>query len=150
MKAITVEKTIHEITGYEADDGTWFRTEEECRKYEMTAHHAAAKAALALLVNKSSAEYAFSGFCGCFEDDICVYDIKDANALQVVNTYLESLSAKNDMLTSDYVGHKVCVQHYYDDTYAHICGTRIDMELRFSKLMDDLFGVTEGDGNAES
>lgn len=37
MKAITNVKTVEEIVGYEACDGTRFTTKEECQKYENTA-----------------------------------------------------------------------------------------------------------------
>lgn len=37
MKAITNVKTVEEIVGYEACDGTRFTTKEECQKYEDTA-----------------------------------------------------------------------------------------------------------------
>ena len=148
MKAITVEKTVQEITGYEADDGTWFRTEEECKKYEDSAFYAAQKAARGCRTNVASAECAFDGFCGCFEDEITVYDIKDAQMMHVVNTYLSHLNRSNKLITPEMIGHKVCVQQYYDDCYTHIYGTRTDMELQFSKLMDKLFVDPAGDGNA--
>ena len=149
MKAITVEKTVQEITGYEADDGTWFRTEEECKKYEASACYAAEKAARECRTKQTSVECAFDGFCGCYEDEIYVYDIHNAHMLQVVNTYLASLNRSNKLIPPEMIGHKVCVQQYYDDTYTSILGTRIDMELRFSKLMDKLFADQAGDGNAQ-
>ena len=149
MKAITVEKTVQEITGYEADDGTWFRTEEECKKYEESAFCAAEKAVRECRTKHTTIEYAFDGFaCGCIEDDVCVYDIKDANALLIVNTYLASMSRYNQMIPVEMIGHKVCVQQYYDEDGVTILGTRADLELRFSKLMDKLFADPAGDGNA--
>ena len=145
MKVITVEKTVQEITGYEADDGTWFRTEAECMKYEDSAHHAAKSAANAYRTNQSCLETVCGDLCGCYEDAMEVYDIKDAHALQVVNTYFGSMNSSNPMLLPECIGHKVCIQHYYDDTCIHIHGTRVDMELRFSKMLDDLFKDGEPD-----
>lgn len=145
MKAITVEKTIQEITGYEADDGTWFRTEAECKKYEESAHCAAKSAADKYITNRSILEAVIGDLCGCYEDDMEVYDIKDAHALQVVNTYFGSMNPSNRMIPPECIGHKVCIQHYYDDTYINIHGTRVDMELRFSKMLDDLFKDGESD-----
>lgn len=37
MKEIKQSRIIEEVTGYEAFDGTVFKTEEECIKYEGTA-----------------------------------------------------------------------------------------------------------------
>lgn len=37
MEIIKVTKTVEEITGYKAFDGTEFKTKEECEKYEETA-----------------------------------------------------------------------------------------------------------------
>lgn len=149
MKAITVEKTIQEITGYEADDGTWFRTEEECKKYEASAAFAAEKAAKQCKIKETDADCAFAGYCCCYEDEVSVYDIKDAHALHVVNTYLASLNRSNELIPPEKIGHKVCIQRYYGDDYVFVRGTRIDMELQFSKLMDKLFADSAGDGNAQ-
>lgn len=149
MKAITVEKTVQEITGYEADDGTWFRTKEKCEEYEESALYAAKKAAFECRTNQSNAEFVFGGYCGCYEDEISVYDIKDAKVMHVVNTYLASLDRSNNLIPPEMIGHKVCVKRYCDDTYTHIYGTRTDMELHFSKLMDKLFADPAGDGNAQ-
>ena len=148
MHPIIEEKIVKEITGYRADDGTWFRTEDQCKQYEESATYAAERAAKEYQTKFADAETVFAGYNGCYEDEISVYDIKDTKALQVVNTYLASLTKSNEMIRPEYIGHKVCVQRYAYDVIACVRGTRAEMESEFSALMDKLF--KDGDDNAES
>jgi len=138
MEAIKVTKTIEEITGYEAFDGTWFREEEECRKYEQSARGVASKAALSKQIGSVYADDAFPAFSICCEDRIVTYDIKTAEDLQIVNTWLNLLPDKR-IIDSKYIGHKVLVDIWIDEDGATIMGTRQEMEEKCKKMLDKLF-----------
>ena len=93
MKTITNVKTVEEIVGYEACDGTRFTTEEECKKYENTAK-AVIKSRFKKLVIKeiegcdiTDCGSRFTG-AGCDEDwYYALVEIKDENDLKTAQMY---------------------------------------------------------------
>lgn len=138
---IPVKETKEVVVGYQADDGTRFKTEEECRKYEESFAGAAAKVARLFQRQSMSLESAFGQFCGCCEDDVVLYDVKDMYAMQCINTHLQTLDKHNSVLTPEHIGSKVLVGKSPYDGYAYILGTRQRLEEVFSEMLDHLFDV---------
>ena len=137
-----LKRTIEETYGYKASDGTFFKSEEECRKYEESATMAARKGFERVASRAFSGEGIHDLFCVGFEDDVHVIDIKDANVLQIVNTYIQARCKSNQIIAPSYIGKKCAISLYYsDDTY--VLGTREEMEKTFSNLMDEWFGKQE-------
>lgn len=110
MKEIKRTRTIEEVTGYEAEDGTVFKTKEECEKYESTAKVVVYKAFKELMVDgKPFAE------CNIWEDfgygseefDLAVIEIKDETDLEIANRYYELNGGFN--ISKDFIGKKVLV-----------------------------------------
>lgn len=80
MKINKETKTIEEITSYEAFDGTKFKTESECMKYEESAVAAAKKAAWHYFV----AERTDFDIFRCEDEGLYVFDVPDATAYEII------------------------------------------------------------------
>lgn len=137
-----IKRTIEEVTGYEANDGTWFRHKEECERYEQGAFMAAKIAAKALAVNEKGVDDV-APFTGCCEERIVTYDIKTAADLQVLNTWLELEYRRGDKVDPKYIGKRVAIQYWIDNGH-FVLGTREDIEENFKCKMDKLFVTPEG------
>lgn len=137
-----LKRTVEEVYGYKAMDGTMFSSEEECKEYEKSA----LMAAYSNFCDCASESYNGSSFhdqfCIGYEDDVRVVDIKDANILQIVNTYLKSRSRYCDAIPTKYIGTKCLISLWEDDGCA-VIGTRKEMEDVFSELLDGVFGKKE-------
>ena len=143
-------KEMVEVTkGYKATDGTFFKDESECRKYEASAFAAAQAAAHTLVTKKTSAEGVFGDYMFCCEDTVMVFDIKNADDLQLINTYLKLLNVGNATVGPCYIGQKVAIDLYAYDNCIYIIGTRDEMEKNFQANMDLLFGPRENDQPAD-
>lgn len=148
MKPITYTKTIEETIAWEADDGTRFNNRDACEKYEKSAVCVAGEAVKKLTVNDVCAEGAFGDFCTCYDDEVMVFDIKNAEDLNRVNTLLKLQSGENDIIDPKYIGSKVAFRYYCGENFGTLHGTRAEMEAEFSTLMDKLF--KDGESDAES
>ena len=113
MKEIKDVRMIEEIRGYEANDGTFFKSKEECEKYEGTAKAVITAEFNRLVVGNEFSEYLFfEGFgSGCDDFDMAIIDIKDADNLHKVN--MLCALHKMDQITSDYIGKRVLVSLGY-------------------------------------
>ena len=134
-----------EVYGYEASDGKWFKDRNECAKYEASAAGAASAAASCLKEKDMLSDTAFGEFCACCDASIKTYNIKDANDLQVINTYLKSVSASGKVLSPEYIGHRVAIEFYDFDSGYMIIGTQKEAVGRFVDLMDILFDNKVGE-----
>lgn len=142
MKTLTREETVEKVYGYEASDGTFFKSEDECRKYEEGARCAASLAAKSLEFSKTTGgSFHDNVFCFGYEDDVVVYDIKTANDLQIVNTYIELINqyGTKRVIPPEHIGKKVCVS-FWDGDSAYISGTRSEMRACFEAYLNTLFG----------
>lgn len=104
MKEIKTTKTIEEVTGYEAFDGTLFRTVEACKEYEDSAKGAAKQAAWHYLVDDRGSYDLF----GCEESGLLVFDVPNADAYTIIRHWAELgkvWDAKG--FTPDYIGKRV-------------------------------------------
>lgn len=143
MKILEREETIKKVYGYEAKDGTFFKNEDECKKYEEGALCVAAMAADNFKINKQSG-WTYHDDClpiG-YEDDLVVYEIRSAYDLQVLNTYIElanKFGHANKVAGPDCIGKKVCVT-FYDGDSAVFIGTKAEMKKKLDKYLDNLFG----------
>lgn len=137
-----LKRSVEQVYGYEAIDGTYFEDKDECEKYDKSANAAAFAAAKKLVGKESCADTAFGMFCTCCEDQICIYHIKTADDLQVLNTYIKAKNTFNDIAGPEMIGHKVAVLESFDD-YCAPLGSRAQLETKFSQLMDELFAEPE-------
>ena len=127
----TVEKVIR--TEYIAEDGTVFRNEEECKKYEESALFAVSKQLKRLNIRPMS-KYDLNED-GCEDDKIEIFDIQTEQDLENLRRYLyltlkshgasdssieECFTSKDGVRRKDYVfdgitiGHEVIIGFSYD------------------------------------
>jgi hypothetical protein len=106
MKEIKTTQTIEVVTGYEAMDGTIFRSKEECEKYESSAKAAAKAAAWHYLVDDRISWEIFRDE----SQGLYIFDIPDAKALDVILrwAYLADVE-KAERLTPDLIGKRIGV-----------------------------------------
>lgn len=158
MKAIKVTKTIEEITGYQAEDGTIFTTEAECKKYEESAY-----AAVKAMFDKICVEQSWGGKefaeCNIFEsfgyggEEFCfvVADIKTEEDLKVANMYGKMRDPHwKSTIGTEYIGKRVLIALGNDcwDKVFYVRGTEDSMIEEFKRTMEEFFrpdqkGVTE-------
>lgn len=133
MKEIKTTRTVEEVRGYEAIDGTFFETKEECRKYEKTANAVIGKRFYDICVKDSNGKCAISEwrlweFCGFASDEnyLVVADIQNEKDLDVVNMYREARRPNAPTVTKDYIGEKVLIaigNDHYDNRDFYLYGT---------------------------
>ena len=109
MREIKKVVTREEITGYEACDGTEFRSKEECLKYEESAKFVAQKAAWHYLVEEMRGDY---DIFSCDDEYLTVFDIPDMNAYRAIANWANLINTYGlDDFTPDYVGKRVAFMH---------------------------------------
>lgn len=131
MKELKTTKTITEVSGYEAYDGTVFRTANECVLYEESAYSVLRKRLSALAVSVDGSHHdtfseceIYTDFgCGSDEYEFMVVDIKNADDLKTVNQYYEYMRKAsnvkrellpNDLIPDRYIGKRVMITIGYN------------------------------------
>lgn len=113
MKEIKRTRTIEEVTGYEAEDGTVFKTEQECITYEETAKAVITKAFKELCVGDgffSECQIWDNFGYGSEEFDLAVIDIKSETDLEIANRYYKmDKTPDDDLISKDFIGKRVLV-----------------------------------------
>ena len=116
MTESKITRTVEEVTGYYADDGTFFRDKAECEKYEQTAKMVIFKEFKALMIGEPFPECSIwerFGYGG-EEYELAVIEIKDKEDLRIANMYGE-INKKGTPLTEDVIGKRVLID--IGDTY---------------------------------
>lgn len=146
MREISVTKEVKEVTGYVADDGTYFRSEEECEKYEQTANAVIKARFHKLFVGDSFQE------CSIFEDfgygseefEMAVIQLNNEDDVKAANMYINitgSNTNKKDGFTSDDVGKRILVG--FNDVCGYDClytyGTEDELVNHFRNDVDKFF-----------
>lgn len=141
MKEIKVSKTIEEVTGYEAMDGTLFKTEEECKKYEESAEGVITAQFRQLVVGGVFVETCIWENYGYGNDDweMCVIDIKDVNDLEIANRYYKMYHCP--LIDKSYIGQRILVQLgcSYDRNVHPLPRTREQLIEQFTNTIDKYF-----------
>lgn len=138
MKEIKTTQTIEVVTGYEAMDGTIFRTREECEKYESSAKTAAKAAAWHYLVGDRGS---YDVFKNEDEESLIVFDIPDMNAYLAIRTWAEGERAFNlALFTPDYIGKRTAFHNSWGDIYfCKVYATKEAMLEFYTKEIESLF-----------
>ena len=92
MKTLKYTKTEEIITGYEADDGHVFATEEECKKYEETARGVILHDLKQLMIGEPFAECGIWERFGYGSEEfmLAVIEIKNADDLHTVKMFIKA------------------------------------------------------------
>lgn len=142
MKINKETKTIEEITSYEAFDGTKFKTEHECIKYEESACGCAKKAAWHYLVAER---------CNCdlFDTDdkgLWIFDIPDTNAYEVILHWATLHDVyRTSEFTPSYIGKRVAFMWSEWDvpSFVPVYATKEAMLEFYTKEIEKMFADKE-------
>lgn len=156
MKEIKVTRTIEEVTGYEASDGTYFKTKEECEKYEQSAKAAITKMFADICVKPDGGDEWCFRECSIFENFgygseeyfYVIADIKSESELKIANMYCDMHAGKyGRKLGTEYIGKRVLIAigSEYDQAF-YVRGTEEEMAEEFKKTMARFFRPEERGG----
>lgn len=131
MEKREIKRTIEEVVRveYVAEDGTEFRSEDECRKYEESALFVV-RQRLKRLNKKYASQYSLLDF-GSEDDEIEIFDIQTQEDLDDLKKYLHlnlsmhrAYDIKEILKYFDNVttGHEVIVFWGYDKDWCHTFG----------------------------
>ena len=132
-KTETIEKLVR--TEYIAEDGTVFRSEEECKKYEESALFAISKE-LKRLTKDNTSQYEINDNFSC-DDTVEIFDVQTERDLENLRRYLyltlkkhgasdstvkecftsEDGNRKNHVFDSVTIGHEVLIFWNYDNDW---------------------------------
>lgn len=145
MKVVEVEKTIKEVTGYTADDGTFFKDKEECEKYERTANAVIRSRFHKLFVGDSFLESDIYKGYGYEDFNMAVIQLKNEDDVKAANMYINIIKGlntnKKDGFTLDDVGKRILVG--FNDVCGEDClytyGTQEELVEKFRKNIDKFY-----------
>lgn len=133
---------IEYVTTYIAKDGTEFKSEDECRKYEETAKCAIFGALQKLECQKTDmfAEREcdlFTSF-SC-DDNMYAFRIRNVDDLEVVNRWMHLVDdCSRDKLGTDAIGTIQLINTYCDDESVWVIGTVEQFKEKVCKQIDKL------------
>ncbi len=136
MEKLTREIKTTEVYGYRANDGTFFSSEAECRKYEESAK------CVLFAFYKGKVLHTVSGYkippyFGWDEQYIELLDLSSVDVILKINQYFYHINHDNpkDILNTDDVGKQIWVVHDGEDNYYMRLGTT---EEALSKIAEAL------------
>lgn len=153
MKEIKITRTIEEVRGYVAKDGTKFygsNAKEECEKYENSALCVVLERFKNLVVKELCECEVFEnqGY-GSEEYMYYLIDIKDENDVNTYNHFAQFTYEKKT-IDNSYIGKRILVgvgQEF--ENWAcrtlHIEGTIDDLKKQFAEDMEKVFADKKGD-----
>lgn len=118
MKELTKEVVTREVTGYEAFDGKYFKSKEECEKYEGSAKGVAAAGAMEYKIGDGWQQDLYDDAqCECAAE---IFDIKNSDVLFKVNMYI-ALQTNEDKypIPDKYIGEKLIIMWGYDKEWCY-------------------------------
>lgn len=153
MEKITTQRTITEVIGYKANDGTTFKTEEECKKYEASAEAAVTKMFYDICVKVfDEKDPTFPESCiweaygyGNEEWYYVIADIKSETELKIANMYCDMRCPKyGKKLSTDSIGKRVLIAigGQYDECFTPY-GTEEEIIEGFKKNLARFFRPEE-------
>lgn len=116
MREVKETKTIEEIRGYEANDGTFFRSREECEKYENSALGILKERVKQYIIGESTIYGILNE--GCDDCGVDIYNIPDSEAAQTIAQYIAIETKEKPVLLDEYIGKELMVFWSYDREYA--------------------------------
>ena len=127
MKEQKITRTIEEINGYIADDGTWFKRKEDCHEYEASAKMVVYNMVKEKIIGKTNILGLFSE--GCEDCDVEIYSVDSMNTVELLNRYiyLYTYDKKDNLITTEMIGHKIIICWSYDKDYCWCKGTIEDI-----------------------
>lgn len=129
MKELTKEVVTREVTGYEAFDGKFFKSKEECEKYEKSAKGVAAAGAMEYKIGDGCESDLYDN--ACYDNGVEIFDVKNSDILFKLNMYISLQTNDPSYVISDkFIGEKVIIIWGYDRDWC--CWYTLD------KMIDDM------------
>ena len=134
---------------YQATDGKFFRSEEECNKYEqmqgITIEQVYNKT---FNIDENKMIDAELLTCMFVESKLYAIKINNLNELNIFNTMLELCD--NTTLSTEYIGKEIVIEKadWSDDMYVH--GTREDMFLAFANFINRIETLNKSENTENS
>ena len=134
MKEQKITRTIEEVNGYIADDGTWFKNKEQCLEYEASAKMVVYNMVKEKMIGKTDIQNLFGE--GDPDSDVEIFLVDSMNTLELLNryVYLYTYDKKENLVPTDMIGKKIIFCWSYDKDYCWCKGTIEDVlkEIRES------------------
>jgi len=161
MRTITKERTVTELIGYEAIDGTIFnasvfgengneKARKECLEYEKSAKAVIASKVQNFKIGESN-EYAM--FCGCEDNRIEIFNPKTEQELYELQVYLKSkYSTSKDLFTDERskriyrVGNEIIINWNFDEEWF----TDDTLETMLGRIKDSYYKSIDDWKNKEN
>lgn len=133
MTEVKVTRTVEEVTGYKAIDGTYFRDVEECKKYEESAKCVTLAKVKEYRIGRLS-EYQLLD-AGCDEIAYDIFRVENEKVFDDIMMYIASKIYSPDSYMSDYIerkddfiGEEMIVRWNYDEDWC--CIQKLDDILK--------------------
>ena len=137
MKVEKTTRTVEEISGYRADDGSWFRTEEECKVYEETAKMVVFRMIKDKMVKKTTIFNLLTE--GNDDDDVEIFDVDSLETVELLNRYTAlNTYDKQIVFTADMVGKKILLFWNYDHDWCSCKGSIDDLLANIKKNYEEV------------
>ena len=139
MRENKITRTIEEINGYYADDGTWFREKEECQKYEETAKMVVYKMIKDKMIAKTNIYALLTE--GNEDDEVEIYNVDSIETVELLNRYiaLTTYDKKSDLITTEMIGKKIIIFWSYDRDWCWCKGSIEDLLNTIKENYNRLF-----------
>ena len=143
MREQKFTRTIEEINGYIADDGTWFRNKSDCIAYEESVKMVAFNMVKEKMIVKSSIYGLLEE--GSEEDDVEIYNVDSLNTVELLNRYiyLYTYDKKADLIKTDMIGKQIIICWNYDRDCCWCKGTIDDLLNNIKERYNRLINKTE-------
>lgn len=140
MKVNVITKTIEEVNGYIAEDGTWFKEKEQCQKYEESAKMVVFNMIKEKMIAKTNANHLL--FEGSEDTDIEIFKVDSLETMELLNRYIALYSysmPKENLIKEDAIGKNILLFWSYDHdccwTYGSIVEMLEEIKKKYTKLV---------------
>lgn len=133
MTEVKVTRTVEEVTGYKAIDGTYFRDVEECKKYEESAKCVAFAKVKEYRICRISEYDLFDA--GCDDREYDIFRVENEKVFDDIMMYIASKIYSPDSYMpdfikrkNDFIGKEMIVRWSYDEDWC--CIQKLDDILK--------------------
>lgn len=128
MKKITETKTIEEVVGYMAFDGTTFKDSEECKTYENSAEGIIKARAKQYLIGETTVYGLMDE--GSDENSVEIYTVPDEKAANAIAQLINYMTNEPIVLDTE-IGKEIILRWTFDKDY--VCINTLDEIIEMMK-----------------
>lgn len=128
-KELRKEEKIIYTDVFIANDGTEFKTQEECEKYEESWAGTISASFQKVPHVKTTEMYWLGNWSGSEDFDIYLIKPRNLDDIRIINEYFKL--SQSDMLTQDNIGNECCIgKDYWDGGYGHLYKDGIEVQIK--------------------